>query len=1305
MEFENIKIVEKTNSNNKDIWKRFDKSLKNLLAIKTRGDNSVFMKINKSSSFDLYSILDSNDLNKILINSSFSIKIPRISKKEFVKQINEIDDIDEMITFLEEYNISKWIINQIEFEKDDNEINLISECEKWEEIYESILYSIEEQIKNFNVQWNRFIKQANDIYEQTNIWPLYINTYFIKGNISKAIYAPLICKEIEIVNRANDFYIESKNETLLINEKISFILEENLNWTMAKINEEKESISINECIKELDILFKEIIKKDNYTLINKFNRLNTSDVTNNDFVLSPGIVLSISNPVGSNLRKALIDLIQNGKIKENENLLAKDLSISNDNNLIEKIINQEKIARICKTDLSQEKAIISSLDKSTIIIGPPGTGKSQTISNIITNILNKNKTALFISQKKVALEVVLDRLQDLKWFTLQLSDYGSQTSSCKKEKEWFYKNLNTWKKYIEGFGDTNNNPSNQFDSLISNELIKYWNTKDSNVSVNDIEIFAKLKNTFDNFDESIIAFYMTNKEILDTISNEELLFYLRFCKEILPIIDANKILNFDLKMKDLFNIDNSVIAKSFETKEELSNLTEEDFLIINLNKNVFKNIIWEIYEKIQAIEKVSNVKDEQFIELINSFVLYIQEFQSLNLNLVVDNIFLDCYQNLNINKLAKKYDFKKSGFLFNRKYPKSFLDLNKYYKNLISFINKYNIDQPFLQLLLNNKNLLINCQDYLTIYLFIKTKNIDILTLEKIKSILDIVLEINTCLKLIRSFNVTSNQIFDIKSNENYFHKIIKNWSLYNNMYDLNIKDYLYLELLKSVDNVESLMKLENNFVNYHNLEVPKVNDFIENNDKNKVLKQLKNAFNKKLEKLSNFEIKEFQKLMGKINRQFTKPSTLISTSKNLFKKFFNIVVGTPENLASYVDFSNDHYDYIIFDESSQIFLEKALPFMAIGDKIIIAGDNQQMRPSNWFNNRVSSSEEELEDENIDSLLEYAINSGIKEQYLELNYRSNFANLTTFSSKHFYESNLKCLDKKMDKNIDTNSIQVIDVNGEWDSSFNEKEARKMIEVLSKNLNLYNKIILLTLNAEQLKCVDEIIAIEYPELYKLILNTDKIILKSLENIQGDEADLVIISVAYTNKTKLAQTYVCRPDGKNALNVAITRAKDKMIVIKSISSNEIVSTNPGVILFKEWLNFIDSNIESQKTYSINKNDISNAILVTESTFEEEVINWLSKQTFNKEVKLIAQFPVGSYRIDVALFDANNEKFILGIEIDGYRYHSSSEQKYNDLIRQNFIESKGYPILRIPEIRWKTKKDQILLDINKFIDQINV
>ena len=67
----------------------------------------------------------------------------------------------------------------------------------------------------------------------------------------------------------------------------------------------------------------------------------------------------------------------------------------------------------------------------------------------------------------------------------------------------------------------------------------------------------------------------------------------------------------------------------------------------------------------------------------------------------------------------------------------------------------------------------------------------------------------------------------------------------------------------------------------------------------------------------------------------------------------------------------------------------------------------------------------------------------------------------------------------------------------------------------------------------------------------------------------------------------------------------------------------------------------------------------------------------------MKVEVQYPVGSYKIDIALLDLTTNKYLLGIEIDGLRYHSTTKQKYHDLVRQNFIESKGYKIIRIPEL----------------------
>lgn len=423
---------------------------------------------------------------------------------------------------------------------------------------------------------------------------------------------------------------------------------------------------------------------------------------------------------------------------------------------------------------------------------------------------------------------------------------------------------------------------------------------------------------------------------------------------------------------------------------------------------------------------------------------------------------------------------------------------------------------------------------------------------------------------------------------------------------------------------------------------------------------------------------------------------------RNLFKKFFKIVISTPESLATKIDFLNERYDYVIFDEASQLFLERAIPFLAIADRAIIAGDDQQMQPSSWFSIRSESEvneEEEENDENVDSLLTYAINSGIPKYLLELNYRSKYACLTSFSSKNFYESKLKALDSNIEP---LKPIIIHQIDGIWEDSQNKAEAEKVIEILKENINQYEKIIILTLNSQQMELIDLMLSEREEEIYyNKMIKERSIILKNLENIQGDEADLVIISVAYTRDTHLSGIYVCRPTGKNALNVAITRAKDKMIVIKAIKASEIMSSNPNILLFKEWLLFLDLNSDQQKKYSIDNSNHLENVMNIESRFEKDVYEWLTQQQFNRRIMIESQYSVGSYRIDFALLEEGTRKFLLGIEVDGWKYHSRPHQIYNDTIRQQFIESKGYKLLRIPEMMWEIDKEKILAEIHKYLE----
>lgn len=460
----------KTNNN-----KKFEKILKNLLDIKTRGESALSFKLNKSN-IDLFDIFGEEEQNikKAFHNKTFSIKIP-VKKMSQVKttldSILTYNDLMQNLNFLE---LTKSTIKKFGIDPYKD----LSDQDIWEdELKDYIIEKNKKAIETFSSKWKRFQKEVSDKYEETNIWPLYIGTYFLKFSVNKKeIYAPLIFKEVHITSNNNNFYIESRNESALLNEKLVFFLSEFRNIEVPPVFEYAD-FSIEELSKELDAFFNEseLVNTNNIEL----KKLRVIEVEESIGKQS-GIVLSMCNPLGSALRKATLKLIEIEKLNENLINFKNDLFELSDDVLTKKIVDERaKIARICPTDLSQEKSILSGLQDSTIIIGPPGTGKSQTIANILANILLENKSALFISQKKVALDVVLERLKFLRYFTFQTIEDNAK--SKKDQKAQFYLNLNQWLYFnfysSDSFYYENDSNDERIIPSISDELKKYWEAK------------------------------------------------------------------------------------------------------------------------------------------------------------------------------------------------------------------------------------------------------------------------------------------------------------------------------------------------------------------------------------------------------------------------------------------------------------------------------------------------------------------------------------------------------------------------------------------------------------------------------------------------------------------------------------------------------------------------------------------------------------------------------------------------------------------------------------------------------------
>lgn len=535
-----------------------------------------------------------------------------------------------------------------------------------------------------------------------------------------------------------------------------------------------------------------------------------------------------------------------------------------------------------------------------------------------------------------------------------------------------------------------------------------------------------------------------------------------------------------------------------------------------------------------------------------------------------------------------------------------------------------------------------------------------------------------------RQINIITNNFIDKSINLDYF---------LANKDKINQELWTKLNLLKNNNN-----RKNKSWINDHN--------------------NLKIVIAKKIiEKIKNFDLSlkaKYNEFALDVRAASLDPVVFIKKHADIIKIIYPIIITTPEtDLQSW---TKREFDYALLDESSQIYLEKGLPILYLAKIKILAGDDQQMQPSKWFASKLDNEENPFGQ--IESLLDYAVAKGVYALLLDKNYRSSFASLMTFNSQIFYKGELDVVDTWKENN-DSLPIEVINVNGAWENSKNDQEIDEVIKQTLFNINKFKKIIILAFNASQQLAIETKIIESHPELEQAI-NTQKILIRNIENIQGDEADLLIASIAYDKNTKLHATYVAKPGGKNALNVATSRAKDKMIVIKSINSEDIINnSSEDILIFKEWLKFLDMNEEERKNYKYYKNELAeneeNERLINKTNVGIKIDNLtniliqtiqadLEKNIvdFNSKFDFVINYSIGTLQIPVAIINKSTKQFVVGIFLDTYKYWRSYDEYVLDKDIENFFIIKKYPIQRISLLNWNIKKELIFKRILDYLEK---
>ncbi len=437
---------------------------------------------------------------------------------------------------------------------------------------------------------------------------------------------------------------------------------------------------------------------------------------------------------------------------------------------------------------------------------------------------------------------------------------------------------------------------------------------------------------------------------------------------------------------------------------------------------------------------------------------------------------------------------------------------------------------------------------------------------------------------------------------------------------------------------------------------------------------------------------------MGMIQREAQKKSRhmrisdLLAGTTEVVQRIAPCFMMSPLSVSTFLP-SNMVFDVVIFDEASQILTSNAVNCVYRGRQLIVAGDEKQMPPSSFFN-ITNEVDDESDDDGIDdfeSLLYQANAGGFENLGLRWHYRSRHESLITYSNQSFYRGELITYPsaRGISDELGVSFIHVPDgVYLRSGRKTNPIEAAKVAERViyhaDNNPALTLGVVAFSVNqADEINNALEFALRDRPDLddYFTSDRLNGFFIKNLENVQGDERDIIIFSVGYgkDENQKLTMHFgpINKAKGWRRLNVAFTRARCRVELVSSITASDFTDvTNESVNYLRTYLDYAARGPAALAWATVPQTG------ETESVFEEEVVRVI--QSWGYQVD--AQVGQAGYRIDIGVRDLNNPgSYILGIECDGAAYHSSLVARDRDRLRQEVLEGLGWNFYRIWGPTW--------------------
>lgn len=1166
----------------------------------------------------------------------------------------DIDKLEDHLQDGEEYLISEKPNVDIRFDQEERLVRsklypalqpLISN-----DIQHRYLHTYQTEAETKNTLKNIY-RAARNAIEETGANSLFLTIgalrWFETDRSETPHYAPILMLPVEMVYKKGQYYIRTNDEDIMLNVTLIEFLRQNYDIKIAGL----DPLPKDEHGVDVSLIF---------TIIRDALKNQKRWDVEEESILG---VFSFSKfLMWNDIHNHREELMQNKVIESlvQQRLTWQPEPLQTTLQEKDKVMKPEQLALPVPVDSSQMAAVFEAgLGHSFILYGPPGTGKSQTITNLIANALFQGKRVLFVAEKMAALSVVQSRLAKigLDPFCLEMhsnkatkrhildqlgkalnvrhtvspSEYAHTAESLFEERKKLIEYMEAMHEYkgTDGFS--------LYDCIVRYELDD-CKTMDGNI-LSDAFLEKFSKDEWMKYEHLLGARLESVISIVGQPSQH--------CLLGMSIEESD--LTGEAKLRESLNDSLQTIGEAVKSYEMLVTASQKrEELLKNNTPAIFNEDADELYTEWRK------AKAKWFIPRFFAKRAFLNRLRTFN-QYIVEN---------EVDSLISSLD----------KYKK----LHKQIVDTQNAITKY-FDATFGEDVLPSKDELLTMSTRLTSWAGNLSGVRDwyqwcVYRKELQEAGLGAVIE------LIEGEKVNAPDVLSIVRK-----------TIFKALAQKKIAENSALRTFEGAifdDTVSLYRKLTTEFQKLSELElcsrladnVPHVTDNIS----------------------SSSEI-------GLVSRNISNGGRgmsirdLLDQIPELIKKLCPCMLMSPMSVAQYLSLGQDKFDLVIFDEASQMPTSEAVGAIARGKALIVVGDPKQMPPTSFFSS-TNVNEDEADIDDMESILEDCRTLQIPSLQLNWHYRSQHESLIAFSNNEYYEGSLITFPSIDDKQT---KVQYVPVNGVYDKGgkrSNKAEAdaivNEVVRRLKRNDSEKHSIGIISFSVVQQNLIEDLLQERMDKDKSLREAADAlyepIFVKNLENVQGDERDIILFSIGYgpdkDGKVSMNFGPLNNKGGERRLNVAVSRARQEMMVFSSLKSAQIDlkrSKAKGVEGLKHFLEYAEQQILIQAENVLTSTD--------DSVIAKQIAETLKEKGYNASVSVGRS----QFKVDIAIASKKNpEIYSLGILLDGEGYHNTQTTRDREIVQPSVLGNLKWQVMRVWSVDWFNNQERV---IKRIIDRI--